>query len=59
MEAVQLKGGAGYMREGVVEMLARDAKLLQIGGGTDEIQILRIAREVLSLPTYGCPARNA
>jgi len=50
MDAVQLKGGAGYMREGIVEMLARDAKLLQIGGGTDEIQILRIAREVLSRP---------
>jgi alkylation response protein AidB-like acyl-CoA dehydrogenase len=48
MDAVQLKGGAGYMRDGIVEMLARDAKLLQIGGGTDEIQILRIAREVLS-----------
>jgi alkylation response protein AidB-like acyl-CoA dehydrogenase len=47
LEAVQLKGGAGYMQDGVVEMLARDAKLLQIGGGTDEIQILRIAREVL------------
>ena len=50
MDAVQLKGGAGYMRDGIVEMLARDAKLLQIGGGTDEIQILRIAREVLSRP---------
>jgi acyl-CoA dehydrogenase len=50
MDAVQLKGGAGYMRDGVVEMLARDAKLLQIGGGTDEIQILRIAREILSRP---------
>jgi alkylation response protein AidB-like acyl-CoA dehydrogenase len=47
MQAVQLKGGAGYMQEGIVEMLARDAKLLQIGGGTDEIQILRIARELL------------
>jgi alkylation response protein AidB-like acyl-CoA dehydrogenase len=47
LEAVQLKGGAGYMQEGVVEMLARDAKLFQIGGGTDEIQMLRIAREVL------------
>jgi alkylation response protein AidB-like acyl-CoA dehydrogenase len=47
MDAVQLKGGAGYMQEGVVEMLARDAKLFQIGGGTDEIQMLRIAREVL------------
>ncbi len=50
LDAVQLKGGAGYMRDGVVEMLARDAKLLQIGGGTDEIQILRIAREILSRP---------
>jgi alkylation response protein AidB-like acyl-CoA dehydrogenase len=50
LEAVQLKGGAGYMQEGVVEMLARDAKLFQIGGGTDEIQILRIAREVLGAP---------
>jgi alkylation response protein AidB-like acyl-CoA dehydrogenase len=48
MDAVQLMGGAGYMTGSVVEMLARDAKLLQIGGGTDEIQILRIAREVLS-----------
>jgi alkylation response protein AidB-like acyl-CoA dehydrogenase len=48
MEAVQIKGGAGYMADGVVEMLARDAKLLQIGGGTDEIQMLRIAREVLA-----------
>jgi acyl-CoA dehydrogenase len=52
MDAVQLKGGAGYMRDGIVEMLARDAKLLQIGGGTDEIQILRIAREVLSRPAW-------
>ena len=48
MEAVQLMGGAGYMTGSVVEMLARDAKLFQIGGGTDEIQMLRIAREVLS-----------
>jgi acyl-CoA dehydrogenase len=50
LDAVQLKGGAGYMQEGVVEMFARDAKLLQIGGGTDEIQILRIAREILEKP---------
>ena len=47
LEAVQLMGGAGYMSGSVVEMLARDAKLFQIGGGTDEIQILRIARELL------------
>ncbi|CAN5122797.1 acyl-CoA dehydrogenase family protein [soil metagenome] len=47
LEAVQLMGGAGYMTGSVVEMMARDAKLFQIGGGTDEIQILRIAKELL------------
>jgi alkylation response protein AidB-like acyl-CoA dehydrogenase len=47
MEAVQLMGGNGYMQEFVVERLARDAKLLQIGGGTDEIQIVTIAKTLL------------
>jgi acyl-CoA dehydrogenase len=47
MEAVQILGGNGYMQEYRVEMLARDAKLLQIGGGTDEIQIINIARCLL------------
>ena len=47
MDAVQLLGGNGYMQEYRVEMLARDAKLLQIGGGTDEIQIINIARNLL------------
>lgn len=47
LEAVQIMGGAGYMQSSIVEMLARDAKLLQIGGGTDEIQTLQIARGVL------------
>lgn len=47
MEAVQLMGGNGYMQEFVVERLARDAKLLQIGGGTDEIQIITIAKSLL------------
>ncbi|MBI4951004.1 MAG: acyl-CoA dehydrogenase family protein [Myxococcales bacterium] len=36
-EAVQLHGGAGYMRETVVERLYRDARLYPIGGGTREI----------------------
>ena len=40
-------GGNGYMQEFVVERLARDAKLLQIGGGTDEIQIITIAKSLL------------
>lgn len=36
-EAVQLHGGMGYMRESLVERLSRDARLLPIGGGTQEI----------------------
>ncbi len=48
LEAVQILGGNGYMQEYRVEMFARDAKLLQIGGGTDEIQILNIARNLLA-----------
>ncbi len=47
LEAVQILGGNGYMREYHVEQLMRDAKLLQIGGGTDEIQIINIARHLL------------
>jgi len=37
MDAVQVLGGYGYIREFPVERLARDAKLLEIGGGTSEI----------------------
>ncbi|HUH03248.1 MAG TPA: acyl-CoA dehydrogenase family protein [Kofleriaceae bacterium] len=48
LEAVQILGGNGYMQEYRVEMLMRDAKLLQIGGGTDEIQIINIARHLLA-----------
>jgi acyl-CoA dehydrogenase len=47
MEAVQIMGGNGYMREFRVEQLARDAKLLQIGGGTDEIQQITCAKALL------------
>ena len=36
-QAVQIFGGAGYMRESVVERLYRDARLYPIGGGTREI----------------------
>ncbi len=48
LEAVQVFGGNGYMAEYQVEQLARDAKVLQIYGGTDEIQISAIARELLA-----------
>jgi acyl-CoA dehydrogenase len=47
LEAIQIMGGNGYMREYHVEMLMRDAKLLQIGGGTDEIQIVTVARHLI------------
>jgi acyl-CoA dehydrogenase len=48
LEAVQLFGGSGYMAEYEVEQLARDAKVLQIYAGTDEIQIGQIARSLLA-----------
>lgn len=47
LEAVQLYGGNGYMAEYQVEQLCRDAKVLQIYGGTDEIQTSQIARSLL------------
>lgn len=46
-EAVQIFGGYGYMREYPVEKLMRDAKLLQIYEGTNEIQRLVIANETI------------
>ena len=47
-EAVQIHGGYGYMRESRVEQLMRDAKILQIYAGTDEMQIIAIARDLTS-----------
>jgi butyryl-CoA dehydrogenase len=46
-KAIQVHGGIGYMRELPVERYFRDAKLLEIGEGTSEIQRTVIAREVL------------
>ncbi len=47
-EAVQIHGGYGYMRESRVEQLMRDAKILQIYAGTDEMQIIAIAKDLMS-----------
>jgi hypothetical protein len=47
LEAVQVFGGNGYMAEFQVEQLCRDAKVLQIYAGTDEIQVSQIARSLL------------
>jgi alkylation response protein AidB-like acyl-CoA dehydrogenase len=46
-EAVQILGGYGYTNDFPVERFMRDAKLMQIGGGTSEIQRHIIARELL------------
>ncbi len=47
IEAVQLFGGNGYMAEYQVEQLCRDAKVIQIYAGTDELQITAIAKGLL------------
>jgi isovaleryl-CoA dehydrogenase len=47
MEAVQALGGAGYTKEWPVERLVRDAKLYDIGAGTNEIRRFLIGRELL------------
>jgi len=52
LEAVQIHGGYGYMRDLPLERLARDAKLLEIGAGTSEIRRLIVARELLG-PGFG------
>jgi len=46
-EAIQLFGGNGYMSEYKVEQLYRDARVMRIYGGTDEMQIRAIARDLL------------
>lgn len=45
-QAIQIMGGAGYMQEYSVERNLRDAKLIEIGEGTSEIQRLVIARQL-------------
>jgi len=47
LNAVQILGGYGYTKEFPAERYLRDAKLLEIGGGTSEIQKLIIASEIL------------
>jgi hypothetical protein len=49
LEAVQIHGGYGYIKEYPVERYLRDSKLGTIGEGTSEVQRLVIARELLGL----------
>ncbi|MGE3141793.1 MAG: isovaleryl-CoA dehydrogenase [Hyphomonadaceae bacterium] len=47
LEAIQALGGAGYTKEWPVERLLRDAKLYDIGAGTNEIRRFLIGRELI------------
>jgi alkylation response protein AidB-like acyl-CoA dehydrogenase len=51
--AVQIHGGYGYTREFDVERYLRDAKLAEIGEGTNEVQKMVIARELLRAAAEG------
>jgi alkylation response protein AidB-like acyl-CoA dehydrogenase len=53
LEAMRIFGGAGYSRENPVERLYRDAPLLILGEGSNEIQHLIIARRLLELHEEG------
>ena len=47
LEAIQALGGAGYLKDWPVERLLRDAKLYDIGAGTNEIRRFLIGRELI------------
>lgn len=49
LEAIQALGGAGYTKEFPVERLLRDAKLYDIGAGTNEVRRFLIGREVIGV----------
>ena len=46
-DAVQLLGGAGYTKDFPVERFLRDAKLYDIGAGTNEVRRFLIGREII------------
>jgi isovaleryl-CoA dehydrogenase len=46
-DAIQIHGGYGYTQEFPVERYLRDAKLLDIGAGTNEIRRMLIGRELI------------
>jgi len=52
VEAIQIHGGYGYVKEYHVERLMRDAKITQIYEGTSEMQRIVISRNVLSGQLY-------
>ncbi len=53
LDAIQILGGYGYTREFPVERYMRDAKLIEIGAGTNEILRIIIARQMLGTDVAG------
>ena len=53
LEAIQALGGAGYTKDWPVERFMRDAKLLDIGAGTNEIRRMLIGRELIGAAGAG------
>jgi len=53
LDAIQILGGYGYTREFPVERYMRDAKLIEIGAGTNEILRVIIARQMLGADVVG------
>ena len=49
LTAIQIHGGYGYMEELGIEKLARDAKLLELGAGTTDINLLAAARQLIGI----------
>lgn len=47
LDAIQIHGGYGYSQEFPLERFMRDAKLMEIGAGTNEVMIMIIAKEML------------
>ena len=52
MEAMRIHGGYGYIKDSPVERYYRDAPLMIIGEGTNEVMRLLIARQLLRRPEY-------
>ncbi|HEU0033111.1 MAG TPA: acyl-CoA dehydrogenase family protein [Kofleriaceae bacterium] len=56
LTAIQIHGGYGYMEELGLEKLARDAKLLELGAGTTDINLLAAARELIGVTDPTAPS---
>ena len=58
-DAIQLLGGAGYTSDFAAERMMRDAKITQIYEGTNQVQRVVIARELLARTASGGPVRSS